>query len=122
MGFYTLSLTCFVLIVRFGILPAVDPPSKLLRGMFVLASAVAGVIGGGIAIFFWKGTRYGIGAWGGFAFGLWIQCFRAGGLIDPIGYRYIMYIGKCYRLSCFKIRLSCSLRLRCYWLHVGDHC
>lgn len=64
-GFYTLSLVCFVLILKFGILPAVNPPSKTLRGMFVLACSVAGIAGGGSAIFFWKAARYGIGAWGG---------------------------------------------------------
>lgn len=62
--------------------------------MFVLACSVAGVVGGGIAIFFWKGARFFIGAWGGFVLGLWIQSFRDGGLIDAIGLRYILYIGK----------------------------
>ncbi|KAF9496091.1 hypothetical protein BDN71DRAFT_778180 [Pleurotus eryngii] len=92
-GFYTLSLTCFVLILKFGILPAVNPPSKSLRGYFVLACSVAGIAGGGVAIFFWKASKYFIGAWGGFAFGLWIQCFHNGGVIGQIGFRWIMYIG-----------------------------
>ncbi|KAF9270137.1 hypothetical protein L218DRAFT_888504 [Marasmius fiardii PR-910] len=92
-GFYTLSLVCFVLILKFGVLPAVNPPNKTVRGMFVLASSVAGIAGGAISIFFWKAARYGIGAWGGFAVGLWVQCFRDGGLIKPIGFRWILYIG-----------------------------
>ncbi|KAG6911520.1 hypothetical protein DXG01_011822 [Tephrocybe rancida] len=92
-GFYTLSLVCFVLILKFGILAAVNPPSKTLRGMFVLASAIAGFAGGTIAIFFWKATRYAIGAWGGFAFALWIQCFHNGGLIKGVGLRWILNIG-----------------------------
>ncbi|KAF5384794.1 hypothetical protein D9615_001424 [Tricholomella constricta] len=92
-GFYTLSLVCFVLILKFGILAAVNPPSRTLRGMFVLASSIAGIVGGGIAIFFWKAARYGIGAWGGFALGLWIQCFHNGGLIKAVGFRWILYIG-----------------------------
>ncbi|KAJ3854093.1 hypothetical protein EV368DRAFT_63569 [Lentinula lateritia] len=92
-GFYTLSLVCFVLILKFGILPAVNPPSKTLRGMFVLACSVAGIAGGACAIFFWKAARYGIGAWGGFALALWIQCFRDGGVIRSEGLRWIMYIG-----------------------------
>jgi hypothetical protein len=69
-GFYTLSLICFSLIVKFGILHAINPPSKTVRGMFVLSSFVAGITGGGFAIFFWKTTKYFIDAWGGFAFGL----------------------------------------------------
>lgn len=92
-GFYTLSLVCIVLIVKFGVLEAVNPPSEVLRGLFVFACSVAGIGGGGIAIFFWKTSKYFIGAWGGFAFGLWIECFRDGGLIDPVGVRWILYIG-----------------------------
>lgn len=82
-----------MLILKFGILPAVNPPSKSLRGYFVLACSVAGIAGGGVAIFFWKASKYFIGAWGGFAFGLWIQCFHNGGVIGQIGFRWIMYIG-----------------------------
>ncbi|TFK36818.1 hypothetical protein BDQ12DRAFT_226099 [Crucibulum laeve] len=92
-GFYTLSLVCAVLIIKFGVLPAVNPPSKTLRGMFVLSSSIAGIAGGAIAIFFWKGARYGIGAWGGLALALWIQCFQNGGVIKAIGFRWILYIG-----------------------------
>ncbi|KAJ7293471.1 hypothetical protein C8J57DRAFT_1429272 [Mycena rebaudengoi] len=92
-GFYTLSLVCFVLILKFGILTAVNPPSKVLRGMFVLASVVAGVAGGGISIFFWKPSRYFIGGWGGFAVALWVQCFHNGGVISTVGFRWIFYIG-----------------------------
>ena len=89
-----MSLICIVLIVKFGVLQAVNPPDSLLRGMFALSSIVAGIVGGGITVFFWKGTKYFIGAWGGFAFALWIQCFRDGGLIHQIGFRWILYIGK----------------------------
>ncbi|KAH8102526.1 hypothetical protein BXZ70DRAFT_1063314 [Cristinia sonorae] len=92
-GFYTLSLVCLVLILKFGVLPSVNPPSTTVRGLFVLACTVAGVAGGGIAIFFWKAAKYFIGAWGGLAFGWWIQCFRDGGLIHPVGLRWLMYIG-----------------------------
>ncbi|KAF9244596.1 hypothetical protein BU15DRAFT_85976 [Melanogaster broomeanus] len=91
-GFYSLSLVCFVLIVKYGILPAINPPNNTLQGMFVLSSAVAGIMGGAFTIFFWKATKYFIGAWGGFAFGLWIQCFRNGGLISSVGLRWILYI------------------------------
>ncbi|KAJ7596904.1 hypothetical protein C8J56DRAFT_1021331 [Mycena floridula] len=92
-GFYTLSLVCIVLILKFGVLPSVNPPSKTVRGMFVLSSVIAGSAGGAIAIFFWKAARYGIGGWGGFALALWIQCFHNGGLIKPVAFRWILYIG-----------------------------
>jgi len=49
-------------------------------------------MGGAFTVFFWKATKYFIGAWGGFAFGLWIQCFKNGGLITPVGMRWILYI------------------------------
>ncbi|KAL7285123.1 hypothetical protein ACG7TL_000215 [Trametes sanguinea] len=91
-GFYTLSLVCFVLILRFGVIYAINPPNKTLRGLFVLSCFVAGVAGGGVSIFFWKASKYFIGAWGGFALALWIQCFRNGGLIEPIGFRWLMFI------------------------------
>lgn len=92
-GFYTFSLVCFVLILKFGILNAVNPPGKTLRGMYVLASSIAGIAGGGVAIFFWKAARYCIGAWGGLALAWWIQCFHNGGLITTVGIRWILYIG-----------------------------
>ncbi|KAH9944133.1 uncharacterized protein BXZ73DRAFT_87094 [Epithele typhae] len=92
-GFYTLSLVCFVLILRFGVIQAINPPSATLQGLFVLSCAVAGIAGGAIAIFFWKAAKYFIGAWGGLALALWIQCFKDGGLIGPIGFRWIFYIG-----------------------------
>jgi hypothetical protein len=92
-GFYTLAVVCLALILRFGVLQAINPPSALLRGLFVLSCSVAGFIGGGIAIFFWQSTKYFIGAWGGFAFGLFIQCMHDGGVVEPVGFRYILFIG-----------------------------
>jgi hypothetical protein len=84
---------CLALILRFGVVDAFNPPSKALRGLFLLSCCVAGFIGGVIAIFFWKGAKFFIGAWGGLAFGLWIQCFHDGGLIRPIAARWLMFIG-----------------------------
>ncbi|KAF8511690.1 hypothetical protein JB92DRAFT_3083430 [Gautieria morchelliformis] len=92
-GFYTLSLVCLSLILKFGVLVAIHPPNKTLRGLFVLACGVSGIAGGGVSIFFWQQAKYFIGAWGGFSIGLWVQCFRDGGLIRPIGFRWILYIG-----------------------------
>jgi hypothetical protein len=78
--------------------------------MFVLSSFVAGIAGGGFAIFFWKTTKYFIGAWGGLAFGLWVQCFRDGGLIRPIGIRWLLYIGMRFHLPCRRLSDAlCSL-------------
>ena len=112
-GFYTLSLICFALIVKFGILRSVNPPGTTLRGMFVLSSFVAGIAGGGISIFFWQTTKYFIGAWGGFAFGLWVQCFRDGGLIRPLGIRWLMFIG---------MRLTFSLLITSSYSNLSVFC
>lgn len=87
-----MALVCTVLILKFGVLPAVNPPSQTLRGMFVLSATIAGAAGGAIAIFFWKVARYGIGAWGGFAFALYIQAFHDGGVIKSLSFRWILYI------------------------------
>lgn len=111
-GFYTLSLVCFTLIVKFGVLQANNPPSPTLRGLYVLSSVIAGAAGGGIAIFFWKATRYFIGGWGGLAFGLFIQCVRNGGLIVPVGFRWIMYIGKFLQTRLIDILTQDIFRMR----------
>jgi hypothetical protein len=80
------------------------------------AAPVAGIIGGGVTVFFWKGTRYFVGAMGGIAFGLWIECFRDGGLIDAIGFRYIMFIGMYHAEAIDAVAHSrgrmCGYRLR----------
>lgn len=91
-GFYTLALAALAMILKFGVLDAIHPPSKTLRGLFVLSCSVAGFVGGGVAVLVWKLARYVVGGWGGFALALWIQCFRAGGLIGPIGFRWLFYI------------------------------
>lgn len=46
-----------------------------------------------MAIFFWQQTKYFIGSWGGFTVGLFIQALHDGGLIDPLGWRWALYMG-----------------------------
>ncbi|KAG8842641.1 hypothetical protein FRB96_004944 [Tulasnella sp. 330] len=72
--------------------PEINPPAVKLQALFFLACVVAGVGGGGVSIFWWKGARYFVGCWGGFALGLYIQCFHNGGVIHPIGLRYLLYV------------------------------
>ncbi|KZS93098.1 hypothetical protein SISNIDRAFT_486029 [Sistotremastrum niveocremeum HHB9708] len=91
-GFYSLALICLALILKFGVLNAINPPSTKLRGLFVLSCGVAGIAGGGVSVLFWSQAKYFIGGLGGFAFGLWLQAFRSGGIIRPIAFRWIMYI------------------------------
>ena len=92
-GFYSLALVCLSLILKFGVLPAINPPDKTLRGLFVLACCVAGIGGGAVSILFWGQAKYFVGGLGGFVLAMWIQSFHNGGLIDPIGFRWIFYIG-----------------------------
>ncbi|KAF9517462.1 hypothetical protein BS47DRAFT_1290692 [Hydnum rufescens UP504] len=96
LGFYGFALVTFALIYKFGVINHVNaggnPPSPTLRGLYVLACCVTGVVGGGVAIFFWQTSKYLIGAWGGFAVGLYIQCFHDGGLIKAVGLRWVLYI------------------------------
>ncbi|KAF8317571.1 hypothetical protein DL93DRAFT_2035906, partial [Clavulina sp. PMI_390] len=97
LGFYSFTLATGVVILRFGVLSRLENqlslPDTKLRGLYLLASGVAGVVGGGVAIFFWQTTKYLIGALGGLVLGLWIQCMQHSGLVRPIGYRWLMYIG-----------------------------
>lgn len=92
-GFYTLSLTCLALILKFGVLEEIRPPNVKVQGLFVLACFVAGIAGGGVAIFFWKGARYLVGSWGGFALALFVQALREGGVVRLVGFRWFLYIG-----------------------------
>lgn len=64
---------CAVIILKFGVLDReqqeLSLPNAKLRGLYLLACAVAGFVGGGVAIFFWQMTKYLIGALGGVSHG-----------------------------------------------------
>ena len=87
--------------MHFGVENVIDPPTETMRGLFLLSSVVAGFIGGTLAVFFYNQAKYFVGAWGGFLIGMWVQCFHEGGLIQPIGFRWILYIGEFFRYLCF---------------------
>ncbi len=99
-GFYTASLTTLILILRFGVLQGVKPPTTKLEGIFLLVSAIAGFLGGVGFAFFWTITRYILGGWGGFAFALWIQSFHSNGLIQPMLGRWGLYISAAVMAFC----------------------
>lgn len=117
-GFYTLALVCAVLILKFGVLPAINPPNQTLVGMFVLSATIAGVAGGAIAIFFWKAAIYGIGAWGGFAVALWIQSFHDGGVIKSTSIRWVLYISITFLFLYNSSPHSSTNRLCRRWFHI----
>ncbi|TKY90426.1 hypothetical protein EX895_000424 [Sporisorium graminicola] len=92
-GFFALALICISIILKVGVEPAVNPPSKAIRGLFLVAAVIAGAVGGIISIVFWRGAGLLACGLGGFFFGLFLQAVRSGGLIRPIGLRFILYVG-----------------------------
>lgn len=61
--------------------PSPNPPSRTLRGLYLLASIIAALVGSGIGIFFWKFAQYWVGAAGGFALGWFIMATKADGVV-----------------------------------------
>lgn len=92
-GFFALALICISIILKVGVEPAVNPPSRAIRGLFLVAALIAGAVGGIISIVFWRGAGLLACGLGGFFFGLFLQAVRPGGLIRPVGLRFILYIG-----------------------------
>ncbi|KAL7423089.1 hypothetical protein Q5752_002388 [Cryptotrichosporon argae] len=90
---YSLSLFTLVLILSLGVEPAIQPPSPnppttAMRGLYLLACAIACMIGSGLGVFFFNIARHWIGAVGGFAFGWFLLATKAGGLVDTIAGRW----------------------------------
>lgn len=92
-GFFALALISISIILKVGVEPAVNPPSKAIRGLFLVAAVIAGAVGGIISVVFWRGAGLLACGLGGFFFGLFLQAVRPGGLIRPVGLRFILYIG-----------------------------
>ncbi|CDU23805.1 uncharacterized protein SPSC_02434 [Sporisorium scitamineum] len=92
-GFFALALICISIILKVGVEPAVNPPSKAIRGLFLVAAVIAGAVGGIISIVFWRSAGLFACGLGGFFFGLFLQAVRSGGLIRPVGLRFILYVG-----------------------------
>ena len=113
-GFFALALICISIILKVGVEPAVNPPSKGIRGLFLVAAVVAGAVGGIISIVFWRGAGLFACGLGGFFFGLFLQAVRPGGLIRSVGLRYILYIGLYavfFTVSCIERVHSLTLAL-----------
>ena len=97
LGFYTLALAVAAIILKLAIenreAQELSLPDSKLRGLYLFACIISGFCGGAIAIFFWQATKYLIGALGGFVFAMWIQAMGHSGLVRPIGFRWLFYIG-----------------------------
>ncbi|EGG12826.1 uncharacterized protein MELLADRAFT_87118 [Melampsora larici-populina 98AG31] len=92
-GAYVAAIIVMVPILRFGVIEQDPHPNNLVQGMFLLACVVAAVGAGGVSVIFWKGTRYLVGAGGGFVIALFILSLRENVLIRPPGLRWVMIIG-----------------------------
>ncbi|KAN0066173.1 hypothetical protein ACQY0O_000267 [Thecaphora frezii] len=102
-GYYTLGLVTICIIFKVGVEQSINPPTPTVRGLFLLATIVAGAIGGILSIVFWRAAALLASGLGGFALGLFLQSVRSGGLITSIGLRYILYVplfGIFFALSC----------------------
>ncbi|KAH9819041.1 hypothetical protein DFH28DRAFT_61748 [Melampsora americana] len=91
-GAYVAALIVMVPILRFGVIEQDPHPNNLVQGMFLLACVVAAVGAGGVSVIFWKGTRFLVGAGGGFVFAVFILSLRENVLIRPPGLRWVMII------------------------------
>ena len=82
-------LFTLVLILRFGVTPALqgpspNPPSTTLRGLYLLACFISSVVGSALGIFFFNFTKFWVSACGGFAFGWFLLATKSGGLAADV--------------------------------------
>ncbi|GAA5877583.1 hypothetical protein JCM16303_003386 [Sporobolomyces ruberrimus] len=92
-GAYSGTLIVGLLIVHFALVDRVNPPKSITRGLFLLASLVAGLVGGGFCYLFHKAGQLVLSALAGFVLGSTLLCVRSDSLIRPVGLRYILSLG-----------------------------
>lgn len=92
-GAYVAAMLVMVPILRFGVIEQEHSPSGVVQGIFVLVCLISAIGAGAIGVIFWKGTRFIVGAGGGFAISLFILSLRSSATIRPVGLRYILILG-----------------------------
>ncbi|KAH9465310.1 hypothetical protein MJO29_007051 [Puccinia striiformis f. sp. tritici] len=92
-GAYVAALIVMIPILRFGVIEKEHSPSDVVQGIFVLVCFVSAVGAGAMGVIFWKGTRFIVGAGGGFVISLFILSLHSNSLINPIGLRWILILG-----------------------------
>jgi len=92
-GAYVAAMLVMIPILRFGVMEQGQSPSNVVQGIFVLVCIVSAIGAGAIGVIFWKGTRFIVGAGGGFAISLFILSLRSSSTIRPVGLRYILILG-----------------------------
>lgn len=73
-----------------------------MRGLYLLAVAIAFIVGSAMGIFWYTFAKYWVGAAGGFALGWFLVCLRKGGLLTSVGGRWGLIAG----LTCVGLFLS----------------
>ncbi|EPQ32324.1 uncharacterized protein PFL1_00520 [Pseudozyma flocculosa PF-1] len=106
-GYYSLGLITICIILKAGVESAVNPPTQAVRGLFLLATIIAGAVGGILCIVFWRSAALLASGLGGFMLGLFLQSVRSGGLIGSLGLRYVLYVP----LFAIFFALSCAERI-----------
>lgn len=92
-GAYLAAVIVMVPILRFGVIEQDHPPSNVVQGIFVLACIISAIGSGAVSVIFWKGTRFIVGAGGGFVISLFLLSLRSNAVIRPLGLRYILILG-----------------------------
>ncbi|KAA1107046.1 hypothetical protein PGTUg99_026953 [Puccinia graminis f. sp. tritici] len=79
-------------ILRFGVIEQDRHPSTAIQGVFVLACLISAIAAGAVAVIFWKGTRFLVGAGGGFVISLFILSLKSNSLIQAAGLRWVLIL------------------------------
>lgn len=95
---YCLMLFTLVLILRFGVEPNLqppspNPPSRTLRGLYLLAGVISAFFGGALGVFLYTMAKHWVSAAGGFVFGWFLLATRKGGLVDNVIGRWFLLGG-----------------------------
>ncbi len=92
-GSYATAIIVICVILKVGVIPAVFDPSAAIRGVYLVAAVLGGAVVGIVCMIFYSFATFLTAGLGGFAFGLFLQATRDGGLIRPVGLRFILYFG-----------------------------
>lgn len=91
-GAYLAALVVMIPILRFGVIEQDHHPSNAIQGVFVLACLVSAIAAGAVAVIFWKGTKFLVGAAGGFVISVFILSLKSNSLIPAPGLRWVFIL------------------------------
>ncbi|GAA5852923.1 hypothetical protein JCM3766R1_004897 [Sporobolomyces carnicolor] len=91
-GTYAGALVVGLLIVHFALVGRETGPKSVIRGVFLLASIVAGLVSGAFCFLFHRAGELLESSLAGFVLGATVLCTRSDSLIRPVGLRYILLL------------------------------